>query len=227
MKILITGTSSGIGKAIALKLISEQHEVYGISRTSADINSSFFHEYLLDLTNIEALENLVKQLNKELSFDVLINNAGCGYYGLHEELNTAKIHEMITTNLEVPMVLCNLLMRTLKSNAGGIVNISSVTAKQHNPHGAAYGATKAGLTSLSASLFDEARKHGVRVIAIHPEMTDTSLYRNTDFGVFQGDGCYLTPEDVANAVMYAINSPTGTVINDITLNPQLHRIQRK
>ena len=78
MKILITGTSSGIGKAIALKLISEQHEVYGISRTSADINSSFFHEYLLDLTNIEALENLVKQLNKELSFDVLINNAGCG-----------------------------------------------------------------------------------------------------------------------------------------------------
>jgi NADP-dependent 3-hydroxy acid dehydrogenase YdfG len=58
-------------------------------------------------------------------------------------------------------------------------------------------------------------------------MTDTSLYRNTDFGVFQGDGCYLTPEDVANAVMYAINSPTGTVINDITLNPQLHRIQRK
>ena len=227
MKILITGTSSGIGKAIALKLISEQHEVYGISRTSADINSSFFHEYLLDLTNIEALENLVKQLNKEISFDVLINNAGCGYYGLHEELNTAKIHEMITTNLEVPMVLCNLLMRTLKSNAGCIVNISSVTAKQHNPHGAAYGATKAGLTSLSASLFDEARKHGVRVIAIHPEMTDTSLYRNTDFGVFQGDGCYLTPEDVANAVMYAINSPTGTVINDITLNPQLHRIQRK
>jgi short-subunit dehydrogenase len=137
MKILITGTSSGIGKAIALKLISEQHEVYGISRTSADINSSFFHEYLLDLTNIGALENLVKQLNKEISFDVLINNAGCGYYGLHEELNTAKIHEMITTNLEVPMVLCNLLMRTLKSNGGCIINISSVTAKQHNPHGAA------------------------------------------------------------------------------------------
>ena len=227
MKILITGSSSGIGKAIALKLIKEQHEVYGISRTSAHISSPMFHEYNMDLTDIEAVENLVKALNKEVEFDVLINNAGCGYYGLHEELNSAKIHEMITTNLEVPMVLCNILMRTFKKNAGCIVNISSVTAKQHNPHGAAYGATKAALTSLSASLFDEARKHGVRVISIHPEMTETALYRNADFTVFPEEGFYLTPEDVADAVIYAINAPSGTVINDITLNPQFHRIQRK
>ena len=227
MKILITGTSSGIGRAIALKLIKEEHEVYGISRTSANIDSSFFHEYLLNLTDLTALERLVRQLNKEISFDVLINNAGCGYYGLHEELNSSKIHEMVTTNLEVPMIMCNLLMRTLKANSGCIINISSVTAKQHNPHGAAYGATKAGLTSLSASLFDEARKYGVRVVAIHPEMTDTELYRNADFGVYPDTSCYLTPDSVADAVMYAINVPSGMVINDITMNPQFHRIQRK
>lgn len=70
-----------------------------------------------------------------------------------------------------------------EKNGGYIINISSVTAKQPSPHGCAYAATKAGLASFSSSLFDEARKYGVKVTAVYPDMTETNLYRNADFTV--------------------------------------------
>ena len=76
------------------------------------------------------------------------------------------------------MIITNLLLRDLKKNKGTIINISSITAGKANPHGCAYGATKAGLTSFSHSLFEEARKYGVRVVNLEPDMTDTKLYRN-------------------------------------------------
>lgn len=78
------------------------------------------------------------------------------------------------------MIITNLLLRDLKKNKGTIINISSITAEKTNPHGCAYGATKAGLTSFSHSLFEEARKYGVRVVNLEPDMTDTNLYRNAD-----------------------------------------------
>ena len=125
------------------------------------------------------------------------------------------------------MILTQQLLRHLKKNAGYVVNISSVTANESNPHGCAYGATKAGLASFSHSLFDEARKYGVKVVTIFPDMTKTNLYRNADF--CQGDEIksFLLPEEVAAAVEFAICQRDGIVVSDITIKPQIHRIKRK
>lgn len=125
------------------------------------------------------------------------------------------------------MILTCQLLRTLKKNRGYIINISSVTANASNPHGCAYGATKAGLSSFSRSLFDEARKYGVRVVTISPDMTQTNLYRNADFKEGEELESYLLPEEVACAVEYVLTQRDGLVISDITLKPQLHRIARK
>ena len=187
----------------------------------SDINFIHYEQNLMD---IPATEKLVKAIIQEYEPDILINNAGAGYYGLHEELNPAKIHELVTTNLEVPLLITNLALRNLKKKAGTIINISSVTAGKSNPHGAAYGATKAGLSSFSNSIFDEARKHGVRVITIEPDMTDTNLYRNADFGPCMEDNCYLKPQEVADAVSYALNSG---FVTRMELKPQFHRITRR
>lgn len=227
MTTLITGSSKGIGKAITLKMIESGIEVYGISRTSSKICSPLFHEYLMDLTDTKKLMQTLNDICNRTSIDILINNAGCGYYGLHEELNAGKIHEMITTNFEVPALITNYLLRDFKKNGGTIINISSVTAKNCNPHGAVYGATKAALTNFSNSIFAEARKYGVRVCAIHPEMTDTGLYRNADFEADRSIGCCLYPETIADCVMNVINQDAGVAVNDITINPQFHRIKRK
>lgn len=125
------------------------------------------------------------------------------------------------------MILAQQLLRDLKRNRGCIVNIESVTARQSNPHGCAYGATKAGLFSFSRSLFDEARKYGVSVVSILPDMTKTALYRNADFTVGEEAESYLLPEEVAQAVAFALRQREGLVVSEITLRPQLHRIAKK
>ena len=99
------------------------------------------------------------------------------------------------------MIITNLLLRDLKKNKGTIINISSITAEKTNPHGCAYGATKAGLTSFSHSLFEEARKYGVRVVNLEPDMTDTNLYRNADFTVDENEAARIQPNEVADAVL--------------------------
>jgi NADP-dependent 3-hydroxy acid dehydrogenase YdfG len=134
---------------------------------------------------------------------------------------------MVRTNLEVPMILTQQLMREIKNNEGYIINISSVTATKSNPHGCAYGATKAGLSNFSHSIFDEARKYGVSVVTIHPDMTKTALYRNADFCQAEEEDTYLLPEEVANAVDYVLSQRNGMVVTDITLQPQKHRIMKK
>ena len=141
--------------------------------------------------------------------------------------HAVKIQEMVRTDLEVPMILSQQLLRGFKKNKGCIVNIASVTAQQSNPHGCAYGAVKAGLASFSRSLFDEARKYGVRVAVVSPDMTKTELYRNADFTVGEETESYLLPQDVADAVAYIVEQREGVVVSEVTLRPQYHRIRRK
>ena len=274
---LVTGASSGIGRAISARLLALGYEVYGIGRqfpaelpeasvNAADLSAgtrpqaplapeaeaaartptnpsaseiaaaagspAAFHPIVCDLLDTKKLQSVVAALQKEWkqekrTFTLLVNNAGTAYYGLHEELRPEGISEMVRVNLEVPMLLTQQLLRTLKQNHGTIINISSVTAIGSNPHGVAYGATKAGLLSFSRSLFDEARKYGVRVTAILPDMTDTELYRHADFTADPAMDAHLEAEDVADAVEYALTTRAGTCIPEIILRPQLHRIKKK
>ena len=274
---LVTGASSGIGRAISARLLALGYEVYGIGRQfpaelpEASVNATdrsagprphaplapeaeaaartptnpsaseiaaaagspaAFHPIVCDLLDTKKLQSVVAALQKEWkqekrTLTLLVNNAGTAYYGLHEELRPEGISEMVRVNLEVPMLLTQQLLRTLKQNHGTIINISSVTAIGSNPHGVAYGATKAGLLSFSRSLFDEARKYGVRVTAILPDMTDTELYRHADFTADPAMDAHLEAEDVADAVEYALTTRAGTCVPEIILRPQLHRIKKK
>ena len=225
---IVTGASSGIGLEISKTLCRLGYEVFGIGRKfDVEFTDHQFHKIICDILDTEKLCDTVKNIASRNHITVLINNAGIAYYGLHEELNAKKIQQMVRTNLEAPMILTNLLLRELKKNKGYVINISSVTANGTNPHGCAYGATKAGLSSFSHSLFDEARKYGIKVVTISPDMTKTNLYRNADFKEGDESESYLIPEEVASAVEYVLSQREGLVISDITLKPQVHRIKRK
>lgn len=227
-KAIVTGASSGIGKAICGQLAANGWLVYGIGRSFNQSDDTAGTEHIVcDITDTAKLTKTIKEINKNHDISLLINNAGVGFYDLHEELNPVKISQMVRTNLEAPMIITNLLLRDLKKNKGTIINISSITAEKTNPHGCAYGATKAGLTSFSHSLFEEARKYGVRVVNIEPDMTDTKLYRNADFTVDENEAARLQPKEVADAVLYVLEQREGLVMTDITIRPQLHRIARK
>ena len=204
---LVTGATSGIGRAIACRLLDEAFTVYGIGRdaSKAPVHPGF-HFLPADLADTASVVKAVASITGPVS--LLVNAAGVAYYGPHETLSPAQIAEMVAVNVTAPMTLSNLLLRQLKEVQGTVINISSVTAKRgNNTHGCAYGATKAALSSFSESLFEECRKSGLRVITIHPDLTDTALYRNADF----------TPDP----------APDCMVVTDITLRPQRNLIRRK
>lgn len=233
---IVTGASSGIGAAISARLCKMGYEVFGIGRSFGSsfaeqfpdaADNPLFHAVVCDLLDTEKILKLVRGIAEEAGVTLLVNNAGSAYYGLHEELSPKKIQEMVRTDLEVPMILSQQLLRGFKKNKGCIVNIASVTAQQSNPHGCAYGAVKAGLVSFSRSLFDEARKYGVRVAVVSPDMTKTELYRNADFTVGEETESYLLPQDVADAVAYIVGQREGVAVSEVTLRPQYHRIRRK
>ena len=229
--VLLTGASSGIGLATGLQLANEGYEVYGIGR-NFDNTFSFpknFHCYCCDITNTIALLSTINKL-QELwrvpSPDILIHSAGVGFYGLQEHISDTAIQSLVRTNLEAPMILTSHLLPFMKQRKSGhIIFLSSVTARKNNTYGCAYGATKSALLSFANSLFDEVRKHGIKITTLLPDMTKTNLYRNADFTA--DETACLFPEDVANTISYVLSASEHLNITELTIQPQKHRIQKK
>lgn len=240
---LITGTSSGIGLELCKQLLTEPSatwEIYGLcrhpERFTEQMNLSGFppdvlsryHPITCDLTDYKQLQTCVRQVLSCCEPDLLVNNAGVGYFGPHEEISAEHLHSMIAVNLEAPLLLTQLLLRTLKKTKGTILNLSSVTARQTgNTHGCAYGATKAALTSFGNSLFEEVRKYGVRVITLQPDLTESSFYEEANFTTDSDMDCHLSSSEVATLACSLLSLRDGSLVTEVTLRPQKHRISRK
>lgn len=223
---LVTGASSGIGLAISKYLLQQDYIVYGIGRDFKDtIDNSNFHQIKLDLMDTNKLINQLNNIDLT-DLSLLVNNAGCAYYGLHDTLTYQQIIEMNKVNLEVPMILTNLLMKYLRNNKGNIINISSISGTIEATHGAAYGATKAGLIAFSKSIFAEYRKYNVKVSCIIADMCNTNLYRNANFKPDTQYNTSLVVDDIVKAIVYILNNRDGIDINEITIRPQLNRISK-
>lgn len=229
--VLITGASSGIGLAIANKLSAEGYCVYGIGR-SFDETKDYpeeFHRFSCDLTNETDRSALLRQLKENFHLiapDILIHGAGVGYYGLCETIDETDLSAMVRTNLEVPVLLTTHYLPFMKQRGSGhIIFLSSVTAKKTNTYGCAYGATKSGLLSFANSLFEEVRKHGIKVSSVLPDMTQTNLYRNADFTA--DETACLFAEDIADTVSFLLSRGSHMNVTELTLQPQKHRIKKK
>ena len=222
---IVTGASSGIGYAISEMLSKEGYKVYGIGRVfNGDV--SFFEERIS--MDIRDTETLLAKLSTIKEVDVLDNAAGSAYYGLVEFMTPEQISEMCRTDLEAPMIITSALLPKIKDKKGYIINIASVTSTRINTHGACYGALKAGLRSFGRSLFEEARKHGVKVVTVCPDLTrGTKLYRNADFEPSDDDGCFLIPEDTAECVKNILAMRDGAAVTEIEVRPQLNRVEKK
>jgi len=177
-------------------------------------------------TILKKLSNCLVKL-KKIKFDLIVNSAGIGHFGLHEEMNISKIKNMISINLQAPLVISQYFLRILKENKGIIINISSVTANKESPLASAYSATKAGLSQFSKSLFEEVRKNDVKVITVYPDMTKTNFYdNNTYFECDDDEKAYIKMEDIGNMIEFILNQSENIVFTDITIKPQRHKIKK-
>ena len=209
-KAIVTGFSSGIGKAICNKLI---------------VNGFMIIKLKSRLEDVIELENEVKLILKDNDIDLLVNCAGVGIFQPHEEISISKIKELIDVNLTAPIILTNLVLRSLKKSKGRIINVSSIEATKHSKFSALYTATKSGLRDFSLTLFEELRKSGVAVTTINPDLTTTNFFDNLQFQPSDKDETYLLPVTIAETVINIIK--LDGVITDITIRPQKFDIKKK
>ena len=210
MKAIVTGYSSGIGKAICESLEQNGYKIIKlISR----------------LEDVKSLEKEVKTLLKQNDINVLVNCAGLGVFKPHEEISITKIKEIIDVNLTAPIILSNLLLRSLKKTKGHIINITSVEATRHSKFSALYTATKSGLRDFGLALFEELRRADVRVTSINPDMTKTNFFDEFNFEPGDSVDAYLLPESIAEAVIDILGFKG--VVTDITVRPQRLEIKKK
>lgn len=209
-KALVTGYSSGIGKAICEILKNNGYEILTLKTR---------------LENTKELEKEVKELLKTHEIDVLVNCAGLGIFQPHEEISIAKIKEVIDVNLTAPLILSSLCLRSLKKTKGHIINITSVEATQHSKFSALYTASKSGLRDFSLCLFEELRKSDVKVTSINPDLTQTNFFDKLQFEPSQKENTHLLAQDIAKTVLDILNF--NGVITDITVRPQRLEITKK
>ena len=228
---IITGASSGIGKAIATRLLQRGMTVFGVSREprKAHMEHPNYEPMALDLSDIHAIKGVAQEiLSRERSIKILINNAGVGAFGPHDTLDAHEIQNMVMVNLVAPMVLTRHLLGRLRAKKGHVIFIASVTALGPTPMGAVYGAAKAGIRHFARSLFEENRKAGLKVHTILPDITATPFFSHLSFGpALDEHRAYLLPEDVADAVEYALGSRDAVVVQEILLRPQIFRLERR
>jgi short-subunit dehydrogenase len=169
--ILITGASSGLGKATASYLLAQNFRVFGTSRDPKKYDFDLGFELLpFDLNQPESGKQLVNQLlEKAGRIDVLINNAGAGLIGPIEETNNTALESHFKTNLFGPLALAqNVLPDMRKQQSGLIINVTSIGGYMGLPFRGMYSASKGALGIASEALRMEVKRFGVDVVTIAP-----------------------------------------------------------
>lgn len=235
--VIITGASSGIGKATAMKLAREGASVVLCARSEDELkqlkdkienDGGKALVVKTDVTKPADLQNAVSQtLEKYGTVDVLINNAGLMPLSYVEKLKTDEWEKMIDVNIKGVLNGVAAALPTMRKNKRGhIINISSSAAHNYFPGGAVYCATKIAVKMFSEGLRKElAPKYGINVTSIEPGAVDTSLFETiTDDDIKEKlkgmkDMTTLEAEDIANAIIYSLSQPDRVNINDVYIMP--------
>jgi NAD(P)-dependent dehydrogenase (short-subunit alcohol dehydrogenase family) len=182
---LVTGASSGIGKAATLALTAAGFQVIGTSRDTSRIPAGDGVTLLdLDVTAEESVTTVVGQVIERFGrIDVLVNNAGVGTNGAAEEVSVAQAQRVFDVNVFGLMRMTKAVLPHMRARGRGrIINISSVGGFVPNPFMAVYVGSKHAVEGYSESLDHEVREHGVRVLLVEPAPTNTPFDANVVVG---------------------------------------------
>lgn len=178
---LVTGASSGIGKATAERLARAGYTVYGTSRRGAQQGASSFEMLPLDVTSDDSVASAVNELlRREGRIDLLVNNAGFGVAPAGaEESSIEQARSIFETNFFGIVRMTRAVVPHMRQQASGrIINIGSVLGLLPMPYGALYSATKHAIEGYSESLDHELRSRGIRVSVVEPAFTRTAFDAN-------------------------------------------------
>lgn len=178
---VVTGSSSGIGLAIAKTFLREGAVVLGVDLNTAPedlAGEQNFDALQLDLTLPQASERVVTAaIEKHGRLDVLVNNAGIGNSRPVLDTSDEDLARYLSVNIAAPFALCRSAIPVMRGRGGNIINIASVFGMLGTTRASAYAATKAGLAGLTRQLAAEYGRDGIRVNAVSPGLIATPLVR--------------------------------------------------
>lgn len=232
--VLITGATSGFGKAIAEKFAATNNRLIITGRRADRLDAiskelskqAPVHTLVFDVQNREAVFNAIGGLPAEFAtIDILINNAGLALgRDYFEEAALNDWETMLDTNVKGMMYVTRAVLPGMISRRQGhIINMGSIAGKEVYDRGNGYNTSKHAVDALSKSMRIDLLRHKIKVTAIHPGAADTefSMVRfkgNEDAAKKVYEGYQpLTAEDVANVVYYTTTVPPHVCINDLVL----------
>jgi short-subunit dehydrogenase len=221
--ILVTGASSGIGRAIARKLLQQGHTVIGTSRNCQQFSTIHPHFSFLeiDFSQLKTIAPKVKALGKSHpDLDAVIFSAGYGQFGSLEQFSFQHIENLMTVNFTSQVFVTKALIAGLKRKAPShLIYIGSEAALKGSRKGSLYCASKFALRGFTQALRDECGNSSVRVSLINPGMVKTPFFDSLLFQPGDDLSHSLSAGDIADTVSYILHSNKNSVIDEINLNP--------
>jgi len=230
---VVTGVTSGIGRATALALLAEGASVVGLGRNEEKLAAlreqagPGFEFVLVDLAVPAERERACEALRASArSIDVFVSNAGEAAYASPLAIASAHFRQLFEINVCAPLELCQALLPMMPAS-GHVVQLSSVAARfLPNAKFGPYGVTKAAVTGLIDALRLELAPRGLRVTSIVPGLVDTPIYDDVEgFGDLRKKldeqvPQWLAPEDVAETIIWALSRPANVVVTELTVMPR-------
>lgn len=225
-KILVTGATSGIGRAIALRLHAEGHQVLALGRNRAALealahDAPGLEALALDLADIPAVEAALA--GREV--DVLVNNAGMmSTVGPFDALDPAEIAPVLAVNVAAPLMLTRLIAPQMRARQSGhIVFTGSSASYAPGANFALYAASKAAISAFATALRGDLSKDGVRVTEIVPGRVETALYDSllsdaSRAEMYEG-GRSVQPEDIAAVLSTVLALPPHADVTRFDIMP--------
>ena len=227
---IVTGSSSGIGQSFTEQLLQKGATVYGLSRSIERMEAhkkqlgDTAERYIsvpMDISNHDAIEDWVKQTftDKNRYPDILINNAGLGYFDNVEDLALEKFEQMMQVNVSGVFYLTRHITPLMKANpvTCHIINIASVAALMGNPKISVYNATKYALRGFSDALFKELRYDGIKVSCFFPGSIATRFFDKID-EIDVHDGM-MHPDEIAETLLFVLERSDNFLISELTMRP--------
>ena len=225
---LITGAGSGIGRATALAFAQAGIHLALVGRTQSKLEAVAIAAaqygvkaecHPIDLLQVEQVREKIAAIATSFgTIDILVNNAGMGYTGTLANTSLADWQRVLTLNLTSVFQCIQGILPTMRQRQQGtIINVSSIAGQQVFPEWGAYCVSKFGLVALSKTLAAEERAHGIRVVTISPGSVNTPIWDTDTVHADFDRSSMLTPETVAQSILYTALLPQEAVIEDLTL----------
>lgn len=221
---LVTGSAGELGAAIATAMKKQGLRVVGLD-LKASAPGTTERDYLCDLSDFKKLGDTLEQIHREMGpLSVLVNNAAYYKHTPFFELSVEQIQMTLAVNVTAVMLLCQQVARQMieAGNGGVIVNVASIAGRNGSSQ-ADYGASKAGVINLTATLGRVLAEHGIRINAVAPALIATGMGQRLGPGVQER---FLqatplkraaSPEEIANVIAF-LASADASYVNGTTID---------